>query len=354
MPFVLRVLALAFHAIENRFLVAPRDLDVIRVVGAELEQILDAVVVGAFAQIVDQRFLDRDDGGPRRVARIHRVVVGLSADEQRRLRAAGVQVDGDLRLVEAVFPEIGGVGLVRDDRFHLRALHASDEAFDRSEVGLGLNRFHDLPVAAVFREIDRLAVRHDVQRIDLVAVDRDQLLHPEVERLLVERRFLERRDEEDLLLVVPLREEIRAGRRLLADQQLAVILGAAGLEVDLDARIGQTVVVEARRIFVDDAGDLDRAESGGDAVHLRCVRLGGDRLDNLPLAAALFQRRRVAGRRRHFQILDLVGFDGAEHLLLVRGARGVGLLPRDEVDVRAEPSEHDDQRYRRFQTAHGV
>ena len=72
-------------------LAVARDLEVRRVEGAELEDVLAPVVVGALLQVVEQRALDRDDRRLRRVARVDRVVGRLAAEQQRRVGAAEVR-----------------------------------------------------------------------------------------------------------------------------------------------------------------------------------------------------------------------------------------------------------------------
>ena len=67
------------------------------------------------------------------------------------------------------------------------------------------------------------------------------------------------------------------------------------------------------------------------------------------LSAAFLMRRDVAGCRLDLHFLDLVGFDAAEHRVALGGAVLAGLLRGDEVDVRAEPGEDQEQRNRRSQ-----
>ncbi len=143
----------------------PRDqLDAVRVEGAELEEVLAAVVVGALLQVVDQRAFDGDDRRLRRVAGVDRRVRRLAADEQRGARAAGVEVDRRFRLVEAVLLQVRRRRLIRRDRLHLHRLHAADQPFDGSEVGPRLERLPDLPVRAVLRQHERLAAGDRLRR----------------------------------------------------------------------------------------------------------------------------------------------------------------------------------------------
>src|SRR5262249_23630961 len=153
----------------------------------------------------------------------------------------------------------------------------------------------------------------------------------------VERVLLERRDEEYALLIVPFREQIAAGRRLLADQQLARRLVAGRLERELDARTRQAVIVQVCGVLVDDARDLERGERGRNPGRLGVVGLAGGGLRQLPRAALLLERRRFTARRADRDLLDLVGLEAGEHLLLLGRRAGVGrLLPGDEVNVGAE------------------
>jgi hypothetical protein len=70
--------------------------------------------------------------------------------------------------------------------------------------------------------------------VRLLAVELDDRLVAQIERRSVEGTVLEGRDGEDALVVVPLREEIRTGWRLLADEQLLEVFVAGSFELDLD------------------------------------------------------------------------------------------------------------------------
>src|SRR3954470_866901 len=84
LPLVRCILALALDAIERDGLPVAGDLDVRRVEGAELEDVLAPVLVRALLDVVEQRALDSDDRRLRRVSRVDGVVGGLAAEQQRR------------------------------------------------------------------------------------------------------------------------------------------------------------------------------------------------------------------------------------------------------------------------------
>ena len=88
----------------------------------------------------------------------------------------------------------------------------------------------------------------------------------------------------------------------------------------------------------------DRRQRRGDRRRLAFVGLGAERLDDLPAAVLLFHRRRVAGGGRDLDLVDLVGVEAGEDLVLLLGVgAALGQLRGDEVEVRAETGEHDDQ-----------
>ena len=162
----------------------------------------------------------------------------LRADLQRRARAAGAQVHRRFRLVEAVFLQIGRRRIVGDHRLHLRGLQLADQPLDRCR-----SRPSSAPACVIFQSPPSFAIAsvlppaRDVDAVHLLAVELQQHLVAQVERRAVEGVLLERGDREHALLVVALRVDAAAGRRLLADEQLAVVLVARRLEVDLEARV---------------------------------------------------------------------------------------------------------------------
>src|SRR5665213_1454425 len=197
---------------------------------------------------------------------------------------------------------------------------------------------------------DKTVIKFDREKVDhvdvihLLAVELDHRLVAQVERRAVERRFLERGNREDALLVIPLGEEVRSGGRLLADQKLLVGLVARAFEVDLEARRTEAVVHEARRVFVDDARDFELRQRGRDAGGFRILRGRGDGLGDVPAVFVFLEQRRVARLGVDADLIDLVRLQAGEHLLELRRGRVFSrLLPRDKVDVRAQPAEHDEQ-----------
>ena len=203
MPGVGRFVVLRLDAFEDHRLTVLRDLDARGVERPEIEQFLLAVVVGRLLEIVGGAVVDREDVGLRRVADVDGGVVGLPADYQRRPRAAQMQVDDRLRLVESEFLEVrgrrcAGDQLISSARFRPSPTRPST-AEKSARAAIGLIIFQS---ALALANSIVLPSTIDVHAVDLRAVELDDRLVAQVEGGLVERAFVVLRDQHDALLIV--------------------------------------------------------------------------------------------------------------------------------------------------------
>jgi hypothetical protein len=305
---------------------------------AELEEILLAVVAEVLLQVVAQRRVEGEHGWPRAVLRIHVVCFGL-ADQEHGPGALRTDRDRLRRLVQTVFLEIGRVLL--DQLRHVRSRQPAQQALDEAVIASRGHRLHHLPFAPRARQLDRLGPARQRQQVGLVAVELQDLLVAQIERLAIEIAFLERRDQKHLLVVWLHRVHVALGRCLVADGELAG--DGASLERQFDRRLGEPVGRQVFRVVVERTVDLELCQRGGKPARFGCVGVGGDRLDHLPAAVRLAQQARLAVEGEP-HLVDFVGLD-AEHLSLRRptvdAPRGTPVV--DEVDVTAESGEDDNQ-----------
>ena len=219
-PLLAGVLALARRLLEGERLVAARDLNRGRVEGAELEDVLAPQLVGRLLHVVEQRRVDGEHHRPRRVLRVHR---------RRRppsCRSSSVACE----LPRPTVTEAAGLSrpygfrspaVLRRDRLHLRASARARSGprpcRSRPAPGSASSIVHSPPAR---RQLDRRpAPDCTVEPVDLVALERQHRLLPQVERAAVERGVERPGDEEHLLLVRELGVEVAGGRRLVADEQ---------------------------------------------------------------------------------------------------------------------------------------
>ncbi len=105
-------------------------------------------------------------------------------------------------------------------------------------------------------------------------------------------------------------------RRRLAEVHLAG--RAPGFERDLDARVGEPIVREVRRVLVEHAIDLEGGNRSREVRHLHGIGVSRDGRRDFPDTIGLAERRRFAlGSDGH--LFDLVRFD-RKHLLAVLAA----------------------------------
>ncbi len=147
------------------------ELEPRRVVRAELEHVLAAVVAGALLQVVREHAVDRHDRAFRHVARVDGVVVGLATRRERRARAAHLQRRRSRRACRG--RTSSGRPASRRPRRSTswRSSAAADQSLDRAVVGARLQRLRDLPLRVVLGELQRLAVGRHVDAVDLVALE---------------------------------------------------------------------------------------------------------------------------------------------------------------------------------------
>ena len=223
LPGVRGVFALAFDPLERHRLAVARELDARGVEGAELEDVLPAVVVGALLQVVGERALDRDDHRlRRRRARRRCRRPALPPIAQRRAGAAQVEVTVACRLVEAELLQVGRRRVLgrRSTSSAPTATRPTSPSTD-AEVGARRQRLRHLPVAAVLRELARSCRRRSTSTPSTLS--RSNLMTALSRRSNVDLfsdGLLDSRRSGTPLLVVALRVQVAAGRRLVADEQL--------------------------------------------------------------------------------------------------------------------------------------
>jgi len=122
---------------------------------------------------------------------------------------------------------------------------------------------------------------------------------------------------------------------------------------DVDSRRVQAVLLEIRRLLVDDALHLERGQVARHGADDAVVSVGLDRLDELPVAALELRARRLA-----VGVLDLNLLNVVRRELVERARLGVGIRRLSagfvEEDVAAKAAEDDQERNCRRQPTHPI
>ena len=222
-------------------------------------------------------------------------------------------------------------------------MHLADDRVDGREVGARVDRCRDLPLIALTREIRRRrAGGFDRDRVDRAAVELQRGLVAQIERRAVERVVEVRGDQDDARLAFDLRIEVRPGRRLVAEEQLALRGFAGDLERHRRLRRLQAEAFDRLWILVEHAllfESLDRRDQRADGGGVGWHRL---RRDDLPVGAGLLQRRRLSGRRGDSHFFDLAGFE-AKDFRFDRLRIGEVTFGLDEIGIAAEAERQDEQ-----------
>ena len=200
---------------------------------SEFEDVLLAKVVDVLLQLVGEVLRHDEDHWPGRILAVHTGFVlsrCCGPEEERRARAAGAHGSARRWSVEAVLFEIGRV--VRDQADHLRRLQPRDETLDDAEIRARLERLRHHPIHAVLdeRRLD-VAVR-ELEARGRVAVELQDCLVAQIERLLVEVGLDVCRNDEDGLFTAALSVHVAAGRSLAAQEQRVGRFVALCLEGD--------------------------------------------------------------------------------------------------------------------------
>ena len=214
-----------------------------------------------------------------------------------------------------------------------------------------MQRADEFPLAPVLGEPQQFSAGTHFNPVQLAVIELEQRFFAQVERRGVERRFPICGNEDDALFVAAHGEDVAAHRRLLADEQVAVILVAGRSEADVDSWLGQAVVLEIGRLLVDDAHEANRRKTTRDGGDFRLVGGGGDGIDDLPAAIGLLERRRFARFGSDAKPFEQLGFDRREDLFFLRH-EWARLLRDIETDVREQTGENHDENNRRPQTTH--
>ena len=130
MPRIRRLVVFGLHPLEDDRLAVSRQLHMGGVERTEIEQFLLPIVVSGFLEIVGRGFVDGVDVGLGRVPHVSGRFVRLAAELECRSGASQMKVDRHLRLLEAVFLEIGRRRRTGDERLHLGRLDAAYQAID--------------------------------------------------------------------------------------------------------------------------------------------------------------------------------------------------------------------------------
>ena len=180
--FSVASLPVPFDLLERERCCAARDLDPLRVEGAELEDVLAAQIRRVLLDVGEHVVADGDHDRAREVrAHTSPLSAALPIASVARLLPADRRGRCSLSSPHAFMSPVGSAAID-----FICADCSRDDRLDCAEVGWRLHGRGQAPVLPGLHELQLHIVVGDLESIDLLAVEREDLLVAQVERLPIE------------------------------------------------------------------------------------------------------------------------------------------------------------------------